>query len=83
MPGRLRDPRLTSTSSGLGPRTPNSARPYEDWTVAELRRQAAELGIRGRTALRKDALIAALRALSTARRTSEAEPVRDRFERLT
>jgi hypothetical protein len=34
---------------------------YEDWTVADLRRRAAEVGVRGRSAMTKAALIDALR----------------------
>ena len=34
---------------------------YEDWTVADLRRRAAEIGISGRSGMRKDELISALR----------------------
>lgn len=36
--------------------------PYEDWTVDELRRRARELGIAGRSGMRKADLIEALRA---------------------
>ncbi|MFF1529740.1 Rho termination factor N-terminal domain-containing protein [Cellulomonas sp. NPDC058312] len=34
---------------------------YEDWTVADLRRRAAEIGVEGRSTMRKAALIDALR----------------------
>lgn len=34
---------------------------YEAWTVPELRRRAAELGITGRSTMRKDQLVKALR----------------------
>lgn len=34
---------------------------YEDWTVEELRRRAADLGIKGRSSMTKDDLISALR----------------------
>lgn len=34
---------------------------YEDWTVDELRKRAAELDIGGRSSMRKDELIDALR----------------------
>ena len=35
---------------------------YEDWTVDDLRRHAAEIGIEGRSTMRKAALIEALRS---------------------
>ena len=34
---------------------------YEDWTVEELRRRAAELDVEGRSGMTKDELITALR----------------------
>lgn len=34
---------------------------YDDWTVAELRRRAAEIGIDGRSSMNKDELIKSLR----------------------
>ncbi|WP_454294088.1 DUF7218 family protein [Salana multivorans] len=37
------------------------AEPYEEWTVADLRRRAAELGINGRSSMRKAELVRALR----------------------
>ncbi|WP_454300176.1 DUF7218 family protein [Salana multivorans] len=37
------------------------AEPYEEWTVADLRRRAAELGIDGRSSMRKAELVRALR----------------------
>lgn len=37
------------------------AEPYEEWTVADLRRRAAEIGIDGRSSMRKAELVRALR----------------------
>ena len=34
---------------------------YDDWTVAQLRKRAAELGIRGRSSMKRAQLIRALR----------------------
>ena len=35
--------------------------PYEEWTVDELRERAAEIGVEGRSTMKKDELIGALR----------------------
>lgn len=37
------------------------AEPYEEWTVSELRKRAAEIGIEGRSYMKKARLISALR----------------------
>ncbi|UUW91974.1 DUF7218 family protein [Pimelobacter simplex] len=37
------------------------AEPYEEWTVAELRKRASELGIEGRSYMKKARLVRALR----------------------
>ena len=38
-----------------------AAPPYDEWTVADLRRRAAEIGIEGRSKLDKAGLVKALR----------------------
>lgn len=37
------------------------AEPYEEWTVEELRKRAAEIGVEGRSYMKKERLISALR----------------------
>jgi hypothetical protein len=69
MPGRLPDPgpraRAAMASARADAEVPatdqHPSGPYEDWTVDELQRRASQLGIEGRSAMRKDELIAALR----------------------
>ena len=49
------------------------AGPYEDWTLVELRRRASADGIAGRSGMRKDDLIRALRS-SSGRASEERIP---------
>ncbi|MGV8976476.1 MAG: DUF7218 family protein [Cellulomonas sp.] len=67
MPGRLRDPgpsvkdaRLDEALREDGNSKEKSAR-IDEWTVSDLRRKAAEVGITGRSRMRKSELISALR----------------------
>ncbi|MGV8965424.1 MAG: Rho termination factor N-terminal domain-containing protein [Cellulomonas sp.] len=66
MPGRLRDPSPSSLGRLVGASPPRDepSGPYEDWTLAELRRRAAVCGIAGRSRMRKDDLVRALRSSS-------------------
>lgn len=57
---RISNAAANSSRSAVG-RRGGKARPYEEWTVAELRARARELDVRGRSNMRKDELIAALR----------------------
>jgi len=59
VPGRMRDP-----GPRVGaPRLDGEVRDaYDDWTIGDLRRRAAEVGIEGRSRMRKDDLIKALRS---------------------
>lgn len=69
MPGRMRDPGPRVKDAQLGEavrgevgRRGGTSGVYEDWTVDDLRRRAAEIGIAGRSRMRKDELIDALRS---------------------
>lgn len=59
MPGRIPDPRIKDLSALDSLRDGGAS--YEDWSVDRLRHRAAELDIPGRSRMRKDELIAALR----------------------
>ena len=76
MPGRIPDPRNKDAAiraalgseptkthvTGASRPTGGPSGDYAQWSVDELRRRAAELDISGRSSMRKDELIAALRA---------------------
>lgn len=53
---------MKSEGASTVARRGGKAEPYEDWTIAELRKRAAELDIVGRSYMRKAKLISALRS---------------------
>lgn len=55
------DVRIGDNHPGTGPWTPRQAGSYDDWTVARLRKRAAEIGIEGRSSMPKSELVRALR----------------------
>ena len=57
---RIANKAAASSRSTVGRRGGKSS-PYEEWTVKDLRRRAAEIGIGGRSSMKKDALVEALR----------------------
>ena len=57
---RIANQTAKSSRSEVGRRGGKSGS-YEDWTVDELRKRASEIGIDGRSTMKKDELIRALR----------------------
>lgn len=57
---RIANKSASSSRSEVGRRGGKSGS-YEDWTVEDLRRRAAEIGIDGRSSMKKDQLVKALR----------------------
>jgi len=58
---RIANAAAGSSRTAVG-RKGGKAGDYEDWTVEELRKRAAELGISGRSGMRKKELVTALRS---------------------
>lgn len=57
---RLANAAANSSRSAVG-RKGGKSGDYEDWTVEDLRRRAREIGVEGRSTMRKGELISALR----------------------
>jgi hypothetical protein len=57
---RIANAAAASSRSAVGRRGGRSA-PYEEWTVGDLRKRAAELDVRGRSRMTKSELVDALR----------------------
>jgi Rho termination factor-like protein len=57
---RIANAAANSSRSAVG-RKGGKSGDYEDWTVEDLRRRAREIGVEGRSAMRKGELISALR----------------------
>lgn len=57
---RIANAAANSSRSSVGRKGGKSGH-YEDWTVEDLRRRAREIGVEGRSTMRKGELISALR----------------------
>ncbi len=58
---RIANAAAAASRSAVGARGGRSE-PYEEWTVADLRHRAAEIGVRGRSSMTKSQLVDALRS---------------------
>ena len=58
---RIANAAAASSRSAVG-RKGGESGSYEDWTVDDLRHRAAEIGVRGRSSMKKSELIDALRS---------------------
>ena len=58
---RIANAAAASSRSEVGSRGGHSPS-YEDWTVAHLRKRAADVGVEGRSTMRKGELVSALRS---------------------
>lgn len=53
--------RIANTPARVAGKRGGRAEPYEEWTVEELRKKASKVGVEGRSGMKKNELIDALR----------------------